>query len=136
MSDLIERLRRYSDQLGGITGEAADMLDFFFERMQMCSPKMNGQHSYVFRSSGWPMTHCKGPNAEEAVRAAMAEVRRSQDEMLPKLSDLKGLFKDSPVDVADGWEEPNPVAEYYQQKSNEWTFKASDEASEHKEVEQ
>lgn len=57
--------------------EAADMLEFFFSMMQMHSPKMNGQHSYRFRG-GWPMTHCVGPSAEEAVKAAIAEVKRSR----------------------------------------------------------
>lgn len=58
--------------------EAADMLQFFFGQLQMHSPKMNGQHSYRFRGSGWPMTHCRGPNAEDAVRAAVQEVARSR----------------------------------------------------------
>jgi len=59
--------------------EAADMLEFFFGQMQMHSPDMGGQHSYRFRSGGWPMTHCKGPNAEDAVRAAMREIKREMD---------------------------------------------------------
>jgi hypothetical protein len=108
MSKIVERLRC------GVIGdsvsicqtmiEAADMLDFFFGQMQMCSPKMDGQHSYVFRSSGWPMTHCKGPHSEDAILAAMAEVKRSRTEALPELSDLDGLCKDSPIDIAAGWE--------------------------------
>ena len=60
--------------------EAADMLEFFFDQMQMHSPDMGGNHSYRFRSSGWPMTHCKGPNAEQAVRAAIEEIQRSRSE--------------------------------------------------------
>jgi len=60
--------------------EAAEMLQFFFGQMQMCSPKMDGQHSYRFKSGGWPMTHCKGPNAMEAVQAAVDEIERSQAE--------------------------------------------------------
>lgn len=58
--------------------EAADMLAFFFEQMQMHSPDMGGNHSYRFRSGGWPMTHCKGPNAEQAVRAAIKEIQQSR----------------------------------------------------------
>ena len=57
--------------------EAAAMLEFFFGQMQMHSADMGGQHSYRFRSSGWPMTHCKGPSAEDAVRAAMQEIMRN-----------------------------------------------------------
>lgn len=60
--------------------EAADMLEFFFSQMQMHSPDMGGNHSYRFRSSGWPMTHCKGPNAESAVKAAIREIQRSSSE--------------------------------------------------------
>ena len=59
--------------------EAADMLEFFFGQMQMHSPKMDGQHSYRFKG-GWPMTHCVGPNAEDAVRAAIQEIQRSRSE--------------------------------------------------------
>ncbi len=59
---------------------AADMLEFFLGQMQTHSPKMNGAHSYRFISSGWPMDHCKGPSAEAAVEAAMAEVERARRE--------------------------------------------------------
>ncbi len=58
---------------------AADMLEFFFGQMQMHSPQMNGQHSYRFRG-GWPMTHCIGPSAEDAVKAAIEEIKRSRSE--------------------------------------------------------
>ena len=60
--------------------EAADMLEFFFEQMQMHSPDMGGNHSYRFRSGGWPMTHCKGPTAEQAVISAIKEIQRSRSE--------------------------------------------------------
>jgi hypothetical protein len=59
--------------------EAADMLDFFFGQMQMYLPKMDGQHKYRFRSD-WPMTHCKGPNAEDAVKSAIQEFKRAQSQ--------------------------------------------------------
>lgn len=65
---------------GSMEREAADMLEFFFGQMQMHSPKMNGQHSYRFLSGGWPMNHCVGPSAEEAVRSAMKEIERSRSE--------------------------------------------------------
>lgn len=60
--------------------EAADMLEFFFGQMQMHSPKMDGQHSYRLRGSGWPMTHCVGPSAEDAVKSAIREIKRSRSE--------------------------------------------------------
>ena len=60
--------------------EAQRMLDFVFSQMYLHSPDMGGNHIYKFLSSGWPMTHCKGPTAIEAVRAAMAEVERATQE--------------------------------------------------------
>jgi len=59
--------------------EAADMLEFFLGQMQMHSPKMNNQHSWRF-SGGWPMTHCVGANSEDAVKAAMQEMKRDLGE--------------------------------------------------------
>ncbi len=75
--DIVSRLRNYDGCHDGDIDEAADMLEFFFDQMQAHSLKMNGQHGYRFRSGGWPMTHCVGPNAEEAVRAAIRETKRS-----------------------------------------------------------
>ncbi len=78
-SGIVAKLRYLSAVLGedgepnAVMAEAARMLEFLFDQMQMHSLKMNGQHSYRFRS-GWPMTHCVGPNAEEAIRAALREV--------------------------------------------------------------
>jgi hypothetical protein len=108
----LAKVRVFSQQ-DKLLQECAKMLRFFFGQMQMHSPKMDGQHSYTFRS-GWPMTHCKGPNAEQAVQAAMAEVARSKDESnLPKLSDLMGLCEDSPIDVGGVWEsKPEPAMIY------------------------
>lgn len=57
--------------------ELREMLDFFFGQLQMHSPKMDGNHSYRFRNGGWPMTHCVGPTAEAAVKAAIQEVKRN-----------------------------------------------------------
>lgn len=78
--DIVMRLRNYDECHDGDVDEAADMLEFFFGQMQMHSPKMNGQQSYRFRGSGWPMTHCVGPNAEDAVRSAIQEIKRSRSE--------------------------------------------------------
>ena len=75
MHPIVMRLREQEDDL---LQEAADMLEFFFGQMQMHSPKMNGQHSYRFRSGGWPMTHCVGPSEEDAVRSATQEIQRSR----------------------------------------------------------
>jgi hypothetical protein len=71
---------RWSDDDIQQLNDAADMLEFFFGQMQMHSPKMGGEHSYQFRSGGWPMTHCKGPSAEHAVRAAIEEIRRERNQ--------------------------------------------------------
>jgi len=76
---IVMRLRNYDECHDGDVDEAADMLEFFFGQMQMHSPDMGGQHSYRFRSGGWPMTHCKGPNAEDAVRSAILEIKRERE---------------------------------------------------------
>lgn len=55
--------------------EAKSMLRFFLNQMQPHSPKMDGTCSYRF-TNGWPMTHCKGMSAIDAVRKAIAEVER------------------------------------------------------------
>lgn len=78
--DIVTRLRNYDECHDGDVDEAADMLEFFFGQMQMHSAKMDGQHSYRFRSGGWPMTHCVGPNAEDAVKSAIREIQRSRSE--------------------------------------------------------
>lgn len=54
----------------------AEMLAFLLSMFQLRSPQMDGQHVWYFQSSAWPMTHCKGPSAREAVRTAMAEAKR------------------------------------------------------------
>ena len=71
--NIVERLR--SMELAPCE-EAADMLAFFFGQMQVTSARMNSEHTYRFRSSGWPMTHCKSPSQEAAARAAVAEIKR------------------------------------------------------------
>lgn len=75
---IVERLRNYDSCNDGDIDEAADMLEFFFGQMQMHSPHMGGQHSYSFKSFGWPMKHCKGPNREDAVKSAVAEIKRNR----------------------------------------------------------
>ena len=60
--------------------EQHETLAFFFGQMQMHSPHMGGEHSYRFRSEGWPMTHCKGPNAEHAVKRAIDEIKRERQQ--------------------------------------------------------
>jgi hypothetical protein len=56
--------------------EAADMLEFLLGQMRSHSLQMDGTAGYRL-PSGWPMTHAKGRNAEEAVRAAMREAMRA-----------------------------------------------------------
>ena len=76
--EIVSRLRDYDSCSDEDVDKAADILEFFFSRLQMRSPKMDGQHSYSFMAAGWPMNHCVGPNAEIAVEAAIAEVKREQ----------------------------------------------------------
>jgi hypothetical protein len=54
------------------------ILAFFYNQMQMHSPKMGGGHSWRFRH-GWPMTKAIGPTPEAAINAAM-EVAAKEDE--------------------------------------------------------
>jgi hypothetical protein len=63
-----------NDEPVRVLQEAADMLEFLFDEMQMWSPKMDGVHRWSFRQ-GWPWTHCVGRNPEEAIKAAIREVR-------------------------------------------------------------
>lgn len=82
----------HQTRLERLAHEAADMLEFFFDRMSIASADMGGNHSYRFHSTGWPMTHCKGPNAEAAVRAALAEIKREKEESRePRLKALEEL---------------------------------------------
>ena len=89
MPDIVERLRRLgsgcvgtiSDEHCPLLNEAADMLELFFCQVTMYSPKMDGQHRYRIRGGGWPTQYMVGPNAEEAVKAAIQEVKRSKQEL-------------------------------------------------------
>lgn len=63
-----------NDEPVQVLQEAARMLEFLFDEMQILSPKMDGHHRWRFRQ-GWPWTHCSGRNPEEAIRAAIQEVK-------------------------------------------------------------
>lgn len=81
-NSLIDRLRDdeqwYSDEnVPCPVDEAADMLEFFFSRLQADNLKMGGGYNYRFRS-GWPMQYCVGKDPLEAVRNAVAELKREQ----------------------------------------------------------
>ena len=79
MSDsIVDRLRNYDTCHDGDVDIAADLLEFFLSQMQATSVYMNGQHVWRLRSSGWPMTHCVGPTAEQAALNAVAEIRRER----------------------------------------------------------
>jgi len=77
---IVMRLRNYAECHDGDVDEAADMLEFFLNQMQSHDVKMDGQHRYRFVSGGWPMTHCVGPNAEDAVKSAIREIQRYRSE--------------------------------------------------------
>ena len=63
------------------------VIDFLLGQFQIHNPDMGGQHRYMFRNCGWPMTHLRGPNIEAAVSAAMFEVERSRLEALGEARD-------------------------------------------------
>ena len=48
-----------------------EILEFLLSNFQMHSPKMNGEHDWVFMNSGFPMSKAKGRSARDAVIAAM-----------------------------------------------------------------
>jgi len=54
------------------------IVEFFYDQLQMHSPKMDGKSTWRFRH-GWPMTHCIGPTREKAVEAAMGEIDRNRN---------------------------------------------------------
>lgn len=85
-------LVNHQTRLERLASEAADMLEFLLGQMKITSADMGGNHSYRFISTGWPMTHCKGPNAEEAIRAVLTEIRREKEESRdPRLKALEEL---------------------------------------------
>jgi len=48
-----------------------EILEFLLNNFQMHSPKMNGQHSWVFKN--YDMKNLVGPSAKDAVIAFMKE---------------------------------------------------------------
>ena len=54
--------------------ELRAMRDFLLSHFCVHSLHMGGHHSYRFQNGGWPLNHAKGPTAESAILAAMAEV--------------------------------------------------------------
>jgi Lar family restriction alleviation protein len=67
-------------------------------------PKMNHEQALAFVVAGWNR-RAKVKCVHELAR----EFLRSSDEGLPKLADLMGLFKDSPVRIGEGWDETAPA---------------------------
>jgi hypothetical protein len=66
VSDLIERLRRYSDQLGGITGEAADEIESLVARVDSLTKATELRiKSEVFRNIGERVAASMGPLTQE-----------------------------------------------------------------------
>jgi hypothetical protein len=57
-----------------------EILEFLLNKFQMHSPKMNGQHSYRFMNSEFPMNRAKGPSARDAIIVAMREEEKSVKE--------------------------------------------------------
>jgi len=69
---------KYSDRL--TSSEQADIVDFFISSLQS-QPKMDGNHVYRLRASGWPWTHLRGESPVQAVRNMMIELERSASEL-------------------------------------------------------
>ena len=83
--DCRDELDKQAERLKALEG----LVEFFYGQMYMTSPKMNGQHTYRFRSGGWPMTHCVGPTAEAAVEAVMKEIEREKQDQIDRAAVLK-----------------------------------------------
>ena len=60
-----------------MTNEPSDteILEFLLNRFHMNSPKMNGEHSWVFVNDYY-MKFAVGPSARDAVIACMKEARK------------------------------------------------------------
>ena len=93
LDDCRDELAKQAERVKALEG----LVEFFYGQMYMTSPKMNGQHTYRFRSGGWPMTHCIGPTAEAAVEAAMKEIERDKQEQI----ELTAVLMDSPDPIRD-----------------------------------
>jgi len=57
-----------------------ELLEFLLSNFQTRDVRMDGQHSYSFRNSGWPMTHCRGPNIRAAFQNVFREIEREKGE--------------------------------------------------------
>lgn len=57
------------------------MLDLLLSQLKATNVHMSGKHHHRLHHGGWPMNHAIGSTPEEAMRAVVAEVRRSQLEM-------------------------------------------------------
>jgi hypothetical protein len=55
--------------------ERLEMFNFLLAQFQIADCKMDGNHGWRF-CHGWPMSHARGPNIKDAIRNAMAEVKR------------------------------------------------------------
>lgn len=69
---------KYSNRL--TPSEQADIVHLLISSLQ-CHLKMDGNHVYYLRASGWPWTHLRGENPIQAVRNMMAELERSAKEL-------------------------------------------------------
>lgn len=74
----INRFELDEERIISLTNEAADLLEAFFEQMRCEGAYMNGQHQWRLHN-GWPMTHCKGPTKEDAMRAMVAKIKRERE---------------------------------------------------------
>lgn len=76
--NIVERLRDERNRDDRDIDLAANMLEFFFSQMTIYSPKMDGNHTFTFKSGGWPMNHCMGLTREDAVLAVLEEIQRER----------------------------------------------------------
>jgi hypothetical protein len=82
MEDIVINLRalaltKADSTLQKTCNDAADMLEFIFNEMQVYSPSMDGQHRWRMRG-GWPMNQLAGSSPEAAIRHAIQSVSGQQ----------------------------------------------------------
>lgn len=51
---------------------------FLLNQFQSHMPQMDGNHSWRFRHSGWPMQHFRGPTIEAAIENVMAAIKEHE----------------------------------------------------------
>ena len=73
--DIVNRLRNDACSDDDID-EAADTLEFLLSQFRTTSPKMDGQHGYMF-AHDWRWVFAKGPNIEDAITNAMIESKKA-----------------------------------------------------------